>query len=105
VSKVQRAIWSKDIPYKSLPHFVNLPKTIRITERKLGKERAMGQVTHGAVPHIEIDPRQKAADRLDTTVHELIHIVWTELHEADVVRAANRISSVLWADGWRRIME
>jgi hypothetical protein len=84
---------------------VNLPKTIRITERKLGKERAMGQVTHGKVPHIEIDPRQKSADRLDTVIHECVHIIWPELPEEAVIKVGNRISSVLWADGWRRIME
>lgn len=84
---------------------MNLPRTIRITEKKLGKEKALGQVTFGKIPHIEIDPRQKSQDRLDTVIHECVHIIWPELHEDDVVKAANRISSVLWADNWRRVME
>lgn len=84
---------------------MQFPQTIRITERKLGKHKAVGQVTFGKVPHIEIDPRQKAADRLDTVIHECVHIIWPELAEEDVIKVGNRISSVLWADGWRRIME
>jgi hypothetical protein len=84
---------------------MQFPKTIRITEKKLGKQKAMGQVTFGKIPHIELDPRQKAADRLDTIIHECAHVIWPELPEEAVVKIGNRISSVLWADGWRRIME
>lgn len=82
---------------------MKLPKTIRLTERKLGREKASGQVEYGRIPHITLDPRQKPEERLDTLVHELIHIVWPEIPEEGVVKAANRISSVIWSDGWRRI--
>ena len=55
------------------------------------------------VPHIELDPRQKSKDRLDSTIHEVAHCIWPEYPEEIIVKIAQRMASVLWADGWRRI--
>ena len=82
---------------------MQFPKTIRLTERKLGKEKAMGLCWHGKVPHIELDPRQKSKDRLDTILHEVAHCIWPELAEEDIEKIGQRMASVLWADGWRRV--
>jgi hypothetical protein len=82
---------------------MQFPKTIRLTERKLGKERAMGLCIPGKVPHIELDPRQPSKDRLDTILHEVAHAIWPEYDEATVEKIGQRMASVLWADGWRRI--
>ena len=84
---------------------MKLPRVIRLTERKLGKEKAVGLCWHGSTPHIELDPRQKSPDRLDTLVLELIHVCFNHLEEKDVEKVANRISSVIWSDGWRRVQE
>ena len=84
---------------------MNLPRTIRITERKLGKEQAVGLCWHGKVPHIEIDPRQSSKSRLDTVIHEMVHCLWPELEEDAVTLVAQRLASVLWADRWRRVQK
>jgi hypothetical protein len=63
----------------------------------------MGMAHHGAVPLIELDSRLKAKERLGTLVHELIHIVFEDLTEQQVIQVEQRIASVLWADGWRRL--
>lgn len=82
---------------------MQFPKTIRLTERKLGKEKAMGLCWHGPIPHIELDPRQKSKERLDTILHEVAHCIWPEHDEPTTEKIAGRIASLLWADGWRRI--
>ena len=82
---------------------VCFPRVIRLTERKLGKEQALGLCWHGDVPHIELDPRQPSHERLDTLCHELGHVILPEMTEQDAVKFGNRIASVLWEDGWRRI--
>lgn len=87
------------------------PKII-VTERKLGREQAHGQITDiydetgkplGDL--IEIDPRNTARQRLDTLLHELLHAVRPDWSESRVYRAANKMSRVMWADGWRRIQK
>jgi hypothetical protein len=65
----------------------------------------MGRVTHGKIPHIELDPRQSSQDRLDTLIHEAVHIIWPEYDEETVIKVANRISSLVWEDNWRRIQK
>ena len=75
---------------------------IRIKDRKLGKEKAVGQAHHGD-NLIEIDPRQRSRERLDTVCHEVIHLIGPHLSEEIVESHANTLSDVLWRDGWRRI--
>jgi hypothetical protein len=82
---------------------MQFPKTIRLTERKLGKEAALGLCWHGPVPHIELDPRQASKERLDTLCHELGHCLMPKMSEEDCIKFGQRMASVLWADGWRRI--
>ena len=82
---------------------ISLPKTIRLVERKLGREKAMGQATYGKIPLIELDSRLKSKDRLGTLIHELLHIVFESLTEQQTIQVEQRIASVLWHDGWRRI--
>lgn len=72
----------------------------RIVERKLGRERALGQCDGETV---EIDPRQCSRERLDTLMHETIHYAIPDASEPQVRRAANLLSRALWRDRWRRI--
>jgi hypothetical protein len=78
------------------------PRRIKIIDRKLGKERAVGQAHHGD-NLIEIDPRQRSRDRLDTVCHEVIHLLGPHLSEEIVISHANILSDALWRDRWRRI--
>ena len=65
-------------------------RKIRILDRKLGNL-------------IEIDPRQRSRDRLDTVCHEVIHLLGPHLSEEIVISHANILSDALWRDRWRRL--
>ena len=82
---------------------INLPRVIRLRDRKLGRERAMGMAHYGKVPLVEIDPLLGQKDRLSTLVHEIIHIVFPTLSESQTIQVELRIAAVLWRDGWRRL--
>lgn len=75
-------------------------KKVEIIERKLGREKALGQAWDDLV---EIDPRQCSKEYLDTAIHELLHIAQPELSESRIIRVSRLISSKLWKLGFRRI--
>jgi hypothetical protein len=89
-----------------MPGLVNdgngIPGRVRIVERKLGREKALGQAYHG-LNVIEIDPRQPESERLDTLVHELMHLLEPEWSEERVVDAASWMAAILWRQGYRRV--
>lgn len=78
-----------------------LPR-VRVLEKKLGRERALGQVFQGE-GLVEIDPRQGERERLDTLVHELLHLLHPQWGEERVIRVAGWFSRVLWQQRYRRI--
>ena len=82
---------------------VKLPRVIRLTEKKLGRELAVGQVEYGTIPHVMVDPRQVSSERLDTVIHEVVHVIFPDMEEDLVIKVSNRLASVVWGDGWRRI--
>jgi hypothetical protein len=82
---------------------MKIPKTVRVTERKLGRHKALGLCIHGKIPHIEIDPTQNSKERLDTILHETFHAVFPTHTEKETTLLAQRFASILWADKWRRI--
>jgi hypothetical protein len=75
---------------------------MEIIERKLGKEKALGQLTDEGV--IEIDPRQGAYEYLDTVVHELVHNQFPDLSEKQTEQKSKRISKSLWKIGYRKVV-
>lgn len=75
-------------------------KSPKIVDRKLGRERALGQCD-GEV--VEIDPRQCARERMDTLIHETIHLALPAVSEPQVRRAAGLLARALWKDRWRRV--
>ena len=77
-----------------------LPKKIRLTEKKLGREKALGLAI--APDQIVIAP-QRSRERLDTVLHEGIHLLLPDAPEINVCAYANRLSALLWLDGWRRV--
>lgn len=76
-------------------------KRIRVVERKLGREGAVGLSYGDGV--IEVDPRQCPFDYLDTLIHECLHEVFPDKPEEDVYPAATAIAKVLWKQGFRRV--
>jgi hypothetical protein len=73
-----------------------------MVERKLGREGNWGQAFHDA-DTIEIDPTQPEDERLDTIIHECVHLLFPDLSEMRVRGVSRRISRVLWRDKWRRV--
>lgn len=77
-------------------------KRIRVRERKLGRERAVGLAWQG-LDLIEIDPRQRARAYLNTLVHELLHVIFPQASERKVGRAACAMTRKLWEARFRRL--
>lgn len=75
-----------------------------IVFRKLGKQTADGQAHHPlyqetiTLPHLilECDPRQKGRMRLETLIHEALHLAVPALPEKVVSYAARYVARVLW---------
>ncbi len=81
-------------------------KKVKVIWRPLGKERAWGQATTDAArPIIEVDPRLSPRRELEVLVHEAIHICWPDKNEKEVDRAGKVISTVLWQENYRRIVQ
>ena len=81
---------------------MKLPKKIKISYRKLGKERAMGLAI--APDQIVICPKHRnGKESLDTKIHECLHLLHPEASEMMVRAWAKRLTDLLWRDGYRRV--
>ena len=79
---------------------------VKVIWRPLGKERAWGQATTDpARPVIEIDPRLSPRRELETLAHESLHLAFPEMSEKEVDRAGKVVSSVLWQENYRRVLQ
>jgi len=54
---------------------------------------------------ITIDGRQRGKEKLDTFIHEALHIIFPDASEAVVESNANFVADLLWKAGYRRISE
>lgn len=79
-----------------------MPKRVKVIERKLKRERAVGQVFLDD-RLIEIDPRQKPREWLGTLIHEAVHMAFPDMPEKSVAAAEKKIADILWRAGVRRI--
>lgn len=78
-------------------------RTVKIVERKLGREKADGQ--HWSDGLIEIDPRQTPKGYLGTLVHEALHEAYPDLEEDDVLRGDAILTEALWRMNYRRVSQ
>jgi hypothetical protein len=76
---------------------------LKIRERKLGRQRAVGLYYHGE-RRIEIDPRQTAKKYLNTLLHEILHYRLPTASEAKVSRIAGMLTEASWKANYSRIM-
>lgn len=79
----------------------------RVITARLGKKAPGGQshTPFGIVSsdgNVYIDPRQCESELLDTLVHEMLHIAYPRMSEANVRRGSRTVSNVLWRKGYRR---
>lgn len=77
-------------------------RQVKITEQKLGREKALGLAIGD--DDIRVDPRQDAKEYFDTIIHEGIHVVSPYLEEQEVVRMANSLANILWDCGYRKVI-
>lgn len=78
---------------------------IKVTEAKLGRQKAKGQVDlppYRKTVKLDIDPRQNQLSKLDTLIHELIHLFDPDMKETKVRKFATYIAKGLWRDGYRK---
>lgn len=77
-------------------------KKIKVVYRKLGKEQAVGQAFLDE-RLIEIDSRVKGRSKMDTIIHETLHIILPELSETSVIEKAREMTTTLWDQGYRQV--
>ena len=78
-----------------------MPRLTKVIEKKLGRERAMGEAIFGE-NEICIDPRQSSKDYLDTLTHEAMHLALPELNEEAITTSATFVARILWRQGYRK---
>jgi hypothetical protein len=79
-----------------------LPRKIKVRERNLGREKADG-LSWEDDALVEIDPRQSEEERLDTLIHESLHILLPRFNEMQIRGLSKRLAPLIWKDGWRRV--
>ena len=82
---------------------------IRVNETKLGRTDKVYKVAGDVdkppfrkTVEIRIDPRQNGLSKLDTLVHEILHLFDPELSETKVRKMATYIAKGLWKNGYRK---
>lgn len=75
---------------------------IKVVERGLGREKAYGQAWAGQ-NLIEIDKNIMGKLRFSTLLHELLHVIFPEATEREVLLAERKMTKVLWEQGYRRV--
>ena len=78
------------------------PTKIKVIDKKLGRQKAVGQAYSDARV-IEIDPRQRSKNYLDTLIHEMLHVYNPEWSENKVSKTANEMTDIIWKKNYRRI--
>lgn len=79
-------------------------KKIKVVDKKLGRERALGQA-YAVEKVIELDPRLRPKVRLSVAIHESLHVMFPNMSETAIDRASPKIADTLWRDGFRRIQK
>lgn len=79
----------------------NSKPNIKIKYRKLGKEKAWGIAHSDGL--IEIDPSVKSKKHLEIVIHEVLHILFPEASETEIVNKSITLTKILWAEHYRRV--
>jgi len=85
---------------KSKLHDRTTPK-IKIKYRKLGKERVWGIAHSDGL--IEIDPSLKGKKHLEIIIHEILHLLWFEATEEEIVEKSIILTKLIWKENYRRV--
>jgi len=74
---------------------------IKIIHKKLGREKAHGIADSDGT--IYIDPRLKGKKRLEIYIHEILHVLYKEDSEEQIVANSVALTKILWKEGYRRV--
>jgi hypothetical protein len=74
---------------------------IRIKYRKLGKEKVWGVAHSDGL--IEIEERLKGKKHLEIIVHEVLHLLWPEADEEEIIKKSVALTKILWKENYRRV--
>ena len=78
-------------------------KAVKVIDAKLCRQRCIGlAIEEDGRQTIVVDPRQPEKERLNTLIHEAIHLADFDIPEAKVIRLANKAADVVWKQGYRR---
>ena len=78
-------------------------KPVKVVFAKLGRQRCIGlAIEEDGKQTIVVDPRQPEKEKLNTLIHEAIHLADFDIPEAKVIRLANKAAEVVWKQGYRR---
>ena len=78
-------------------------KPVKVVFAKLGRQRCIGlAIEEDGKQTIVVDPRQPEKEKLNTLIHEAIHLADFDIPEAKVIRLANKATEVVWRQGYRR---
>jgi len=81
-------------------------RKVKVVTAKLGRQRCIGlAIEEDGKQTIIVDPRQPEKERLNTLIHEAIHLVDFDIPESKVIRLANKAAAVLWKQGYRRTIK
>ena len=80
---------------------ISLTDEIRIKYRKLGKEKVWGVAHSDGL--IEIEERMKGKKHLEIIVHEVLHLLWPEADEEEIVKKSVTLTKILWKENYRRV--
>jgi len=70
-------------------------KKIQVVERKLGRQRAVGQAWRED-NIIDIDPRQTSKEYFLTLIHERVHLLYPSWSEKEVIELEKGLGEFLW---------
>ena len=87
-----------------------MPRPFRVVVKRLPKDEK-GYQLHGLAyyrdgrtpPRIELDERLAGALKLETLIHETVHLVAPYLDESAVTDIGEAIATQLWAFGYRLV--
>ena len=74
---------------------------IKITYKKLGKEKAHGIACSDG--EVFIDSRLRGKKHAEILLHECLHLLLPEADEEEIVRISVALTKILWKEGYRRV--
>lgn len=80
-----------------------MAKSVKVKERKLGRERAYGLYHENGL--IEIDPRIAPQEYMRVLIHEYLHHYFPGWTEEKVDESSIALSNFLWDNSYRKILQ